>query len=374
MPLSYEALADAVDRCACALLGLGLGRAERVAVYPPKQIEYVVAMLGASRAAGAFVPVNPLLKAAQVAHILNDCEVRILVTSAERLALLAGALAKCPDLRFVIIVGGGAADAVALPASILEWQSFMQPDSYRAPHHVIDMDISAILYTSSRTGRPKGVVLSQWNMVTGAQSVASYLGNVPEDRLLAVLPFSSDYGLSQLTTAFVAGASVVLMNYLLPRDIVMTCARERITGLAGIPPLWSQLADLRWPEESVRHLRYLTNSGGTMPAAMLAKLRRAIPQARVFLMYGLTEAYRSTYLPPEDIDREPGSIGKAIPNAEILVMRPDGAPCAPEEPGELVHRGSLVALGYWNDREKTAERCRPAPGQPNGLVVAEIAV
>ena len=234
--------------------------------------------------------------------------------------------------------------------------------------------MAAILYTSGSTGKPKGVVLSHRNMLAGAHSVAEYLDNRPDDRLLAVLPFSFDYGLSQLTTAFVAGARAVLMDYLLPRDVVQRVAREGITGLAAVPPMWVQLATLEWPAAAVDSLRYITNSGGAMPRATLAALRRALPKTNAFLMYGLTEAFRSTYLPPAEIDRRPDSIGKAIPNAEILVVREDGTPCAPGEPGELVHRGALVGMGYWNDPAKTAERFRPAPGQYPGLPIPELAV
>jgi acyl-CoA ligase (AMP-forming) (exosortase A-associated) len=211
-------------------------------------------------------------------------------------------------------------------------------------------------------------------MVTGALSVAEYLRNVPEDRLLAVLPFSFDYGFSQLTTAFSVGASVSLMDYLLPRDVVKAVARDRVTGLAAVPPLWVQLAPLDWPAEAAESLRYLTNSGGAMPTRVTARLREALPRTRVFLMYGLTEAFRSTYLPPEELDQRPESMGKAIPNAEILVVREDGSRCAPGEPGELVHRGSLVAMGYWNDPERTAERFKPAPGQPAEVPLTEMAV
>ena len=221
---------------------------------------------------------------------------------------------------------------------------------------------------------PKGVVLSHRNMVTGAQSVASYLDNRTSDKLLAVLPFSFDYGFSQLSTAFHVGASVALIDYLFPRDVITACARERITGLAGVPPLWQQLAELEWPQDARDSLRYFTNSGGAMPVPVLRKLRAALPATKPFLMYGLTEAFRSTYLPPEEVDRRPESMGKAIPNAEILVVRPDGTPCAPNEPGELVHRGALVGLGYWNDPVKTAERYKPAPSQLPGLVLQEMAV
>ncbi len=195
-----------------------------------------------------------------------------------------------------------------------------------------------------------------------------------ETDLLAVLPFSFDYGFSQLTTAFLKGAMVVMMDYLLPRDVIRAIDKHAITGLAGVPPLWNQLCKLDWPESARETLRYITNSGGAMPTATLASLRERLPKTRPYLMYGLTEAFRSTYLPPEEIDRRPTSMGKAIPNAEILVVREDGAACSPGEPGELVHRGALVSLGYWNDEERTKQRFRPAPGQPDGIVLREIAV
>jgi acyl-CoA ligase (AMP-forming) (exosortase A-associated) len=371
----YAALWTDIERAAAGLLSLGIGRHDRVALFLPKQFETVAATFGAALAGGVFVPVNPVLKPPQVEHILRDCNVRVLVTSPERLAALGDVPGHCPDLRHVILVGEAPVAAALSPRlEAVGWEELLGAGQPLRPHRVVDMDMVAILYTSGSTGRPKGVVLSHRNMVTGAHSVAQYLENRPDDRLLAVLPFSFDYGFSQATTAFSVGASVVLMDHLFARDIVALMARERITGLAGVPPLWSQLADLDWPAEAVEHLRYITNSGGAMPAATLAKLRKAMPRTRPFLMYGLTEAFRSTYLPPEEVDRRPGSMGKAIPNAEILVVRPDGSPCAPNEPGELVHRGSLVSLGYWNDPAKTAERFKPAPGRPGGLMIPEMAV
>ncbi len=370
--LDYGTLAKQVLDCAAGLLRLGLGRSERVAVYLEKRPETVAALFAAAAAGGVFVPVNPLLKPDQVAHILKDCNVRILVTSAERLGLLASVLHECHDLHAVIVVGrvaepGGGMDIVA-------WEDALSGTGKARPHRVIDTDMAAILYTSGSTGKPKGVVLSHRNMVTGAQSVAQYLENREGDRILSALPLSFDAGFSQLTTAFHVGASVTLINYLLPRDIVSAVAGEGITGLTAVPPLWIQLAQLEWPEAARNSLRYIANTGGRMPKATLDALRAALPKTLVFLMYGLTESFRSTYLPPSELDRRPDSIGKAIPNAEVLVVRENGTLCAPGEPGELVHRGALVSLGYWNDPEKTAERFKPAPGQPQGLVVPEIAV
>jgi acyl-CoA ligase (AMP-forming) (exosortase A-associated) len=234
--------------------------------------------------------------------------------------------------------------------------------------------MAAILYTSGSTGKPKGVVLSHRNLIVGAESVSGYIGNTADDVVAAVLPLSFDAGFSQLTTAFSVGAHVVLVNYLTPADVLNQCAKHGVTGLTCVPPLWIQLADLTWPAETAGRLRYFANTGGRMPKSTLDKLRAHFTNARPFLMYGLTEAFRSTYLDPAEVDRRPDSIGKAIPDAEILVVREDGSICDPHEPGELVHRGALVSLGYWNDPERTAERFRPAPGRPAGVMVTELAV
>lgn len=372
--LTYGALAREVERCAGALVALGLERRDRVAVYLPKCFEAVIGMFGAASAGCVFVPVNPVLKPPQVAHILGDCNVRVLVTSKPRLAELEPVLAGCPDLETVITIDATDGDAGSdANRSVISWHEALARRGGPA-HRVIDADVVSILYTSGSTGKPKGVVLSHKNMVTGARSVASYIGNVADDRILSVLPLSFDAGFSQLTTAFVAGAAVVLLDYLLPQDVVRTLERERITGITGVPPLWIQILGTRWPEGAARSLRYFANTGGSMPRATLDRLRALAPQAKPYLMYGLTEAFRSTYLPPSEVDRRPDSIGKAIPDAEILVVRPDGTPCAPDEPGELVHRGSLVSLGYWNDAAKTAERFKPAPGLPPELMNPELAV
>ncbi len=371
--MSYAALAQSVRETAGNLLTLGLRRGARVAVYLEKRPENVSAMFGAAAAGGVFVPVNPLLKPDQVAYILADCNVAILVTSRERLAQLAPALAACPDLQTVLLTGEPLPQTSLGKVRLLPWNGVPATGAPAPrPHAAIDTDMAAILYTSGSTGRPKGVVLSHRNMLAGALSVSGYLRNMPDDRILCVLPLSFDYGLSQLTTAFASGACAVLMNYLLLRDIVEAVEQEAITGLAAVPPLWVQLSQLSWPLSTP--LRYITNSGGVMQRATLAKLRQSLPRTQVYLMYGLTEAFRSTYLAPEQLERRPDSIGQAIPNAEVLVLRPDGSVCDADEPGELVHRGALVALGYWNDAARTAERFKPLPPQASGLVLPELAV
>ncbi|WP_300087793.1 acyl-CoA ligase (AMP-forming), exosortase A system-associated [uncultured Nitrosomonas sp.] len=370
--LSYAALSEAVQSTASYLHTLGLDRGERLAVYLEKRLETVIALFGASAAGGVFVPVNPLLKAEQVAYILKDCNVRVLVTSVERFKLLEPALAQCHDLHTVILVD----ERQEIPPpglNIVSWQQIQSsPDHKNRLPRCIDSDMAAILYTSGSTGKPKGVVLSHRNLVTGAMSVAKYLDNQTDDRILAVLPLSFDYGLNQLNTAFYTGATAILMNYLLPRDILSTIRREQVTGLAAVPPLWAQLAQLDWKD--TQSLRYITNSGGAMPRSTLASLRAALPNTQIFLMYGLTEAFRSTYLPPGEVDKRPDSMGKAIPGAEVMVLREDGSHCAPGEPGELVHRGPLVSLGYWNDPDKTAACFRPLAPRQSGLMIPELAV
>jgi acyl-CoA ligase (AMP-forming) (exosortase A-associated) len=370
--MDYAALEQSIERFAAGLLELGTERADRVAIYLEKRFETVIASFGAPAAGAVFVPINPLLKAEQIGYILRDCNVRTLLTSTERLPQLMDVLQQCPDLRHVIVVGDGKVEA---PAGIAlhTWRDLLAA-APRAGHRVIDTDMLAILYTSGSTGKPKGVVLSHRNMVAGAKSVASYLENNAQDIILSALPLSFDAGFSQLTTAFHVGARVVLLNYLLPRDALRAMERYGVTGLTAVPPVWIQLAQLKWPESIAQNLRYIANTGGHMPRETLSVLRAKLPQTKAYLMYGLTEAFRSTYLPPEEADRRPDSIGKAIPNAEIMVLREDGTPCAPDEPGELVHRGALVGMGYWNDPVKTAERYKPLPHREPGLMLPEIAV
>ncbi|WP_030450102.1 AMP-binding protein [Herbidospora cretacea] len=332
--LTYRELRSRVARAAEGLRGLEPGA--RVAIYAEKRLDTVVAIFAVAAAGGVFVPINPLFKARQVEYVVEDCGAVLLLTTPERARTLS----------------------LSVPTSMIEDLGAETPGEAGAS---VPAGIAAILYTSGSTGRPKGVVLSHANLLAGARSVAGYLGHTADDVVLAALPLSFDAGLSQLTTTFLAGAHVVLVNYLLPRDVVRLCARHGVTALTCVPPLWTQLATQRWPDEATRHLRYFANTGGRLPKTTLAWLRETFPQATPFLMYGLTEAFRSTYLDPAEIDRRAGSIGKAIPGAEVLVVRADGSICDPGEEGEIVHRGPLVSLGYWNDPARTAARFRPFP-------------
>jgi len=343
--LSYKDLKDRVGRLAGWLkLQVPEARA-RVASWAAKGELTCLMPLAAARAGLVHVPVNPLLKHAQVAHILADSGAQLLVGTPARLATLGEGDVPA-DCR---IVAEGEAISAAAAADPL-------PSSEADPH-----DLAAILYTSGSTGRPKGVMLSHANMWLGAQSVASYLGLRADDRALAVLPLSFDYGQNQLLSHWYVGASAVPLDYLTPRDVVKAIEKHGVTTLAAVPPLWVQLAELDWPTETAARLRRLTNSGGALTVDLVARLRGLFPQARLFAMYGLTEAFRSTFLDPALIDSHPTSMGKAIPHAEILVIGDDGAVTADGAEGELVHCGPLVAQGYWQDAQRTAERFRPAP-------------
>lgn len=381
--LTYRALAAQSLSFAERLQALEIAPGERLAIFLDKRVEAVVAMLGAAAAGVVFVPINPILKPDQVNHILADSGARCIVTSSLR-ARIPGddVLATIP---YVILIDAKTqAPTPSSRTTYLRWTQADAPPESAANAHAsaatsrqtdtIDTDLTALLYTPGSTGHPKGVMLSHRSLLEGAWSVAHYLRHTAADRILAALPLGFDAGLSQLTTAWAAGATAVLVDYLMPADIVDICRRERITGFAGVPPLWIQLSRAAWPDDTRARLRYFANTGGHMPQPVLRALRSLFPHALPYLMYGLTEAFRSTYLDPAEADRRPDSIGKAVPNARILVVREDGAPCAPNEVGELVHVDACVTLGYWNDPARTTLRYRPSPDARPGGAQRETAV
>lgn len=343
--LDYAGLERNVGALASALQARGLPPGSRVASWLPKTRMTSLLPLACARAGLVHVPINPVLKRAQIAHILADSGAALLITGDARLATLEeGDLPV--DCATVTEAEGERmlAFADALPPSSADPQA-----------------LAALLYTSGSTGRPKGVMLSHANMWLGAISVAHYLALAPQDRVLGVLPLSFDYGQNQLLSAWAAGGCVIPLDYLSARDVIRAVERHDVTTLAGVPPLWVQLIEAQWPEQAAWRLRRLTNSGGRLPASVIRRMRELFPAAEIFPMYGLTEAFRSTYLNPALVDEHPDSIGTAIPFAEILVVRPDGSETDPDEPGELVHAGPLVAQGYWNDPLRTTERFKPAP-------------
>lgn len=354
---SYAGLEAEVSRMAALLAEKGVVKGDRVAIYAPKSLATVQAMIACNALGATFIPVNPQLKAAQLGYILADSGSSCLLAGRHRLDALAAEL----DLSAIT--------TAALDGELLAEQG---DKPTLAPVNMTDGDPAVILYTSGSTGNPKGVVLTQRNLLAGATSVADYLGVTPDDVILGILPLSFDAGLSQLTIALAAGATYVVHEYLAAAQAVKACQRHAVTLITCVPPMWFLLAEAAWPD--CPSVRAFANTGGHMPAELLARLRALFPQARPFLMYGLTEAFRSTYLDPEQAALRPGSIGKAVPNAEVIVVRPDGSECAPGEAGELVHRGGFVTLGYLNAHERSAERFKPWPRLPRGLARPEIAV
>lgn len=343
-PLSYEALRARVARLAGWLSTSVPEPGARVACWLPKTELACLMPLAVARAGLVHVPINPLLKRAQVVHILADSGAKLLIANAARLATLSAEDS----------AGAEAVDEQAAWARVNAGPIVMEPSTHDPA------GLAQILYTSGSTGKPKGVMLSHANLWLGAVSVASYLGLSPDDRLLGVMPLSFDYGQNQLFSGWYAGASIAPLDYLTPRDVVKAVEREALTTLAAIPPLWVQLVEQDWGEAGAS-LRRLTNTGGALTPSLVRQLRAQFPQAELYAMYGLTEAFRSTFLDPALIDAHPTAIGSAIPLAEVMVVADDGRETGTDEEGELVHAGPLVAQGYWQDPARTAERFRPAP-------------
>lgn len=403
--ITYQALQTDCEILAIALRQLGLCKGERVAIYLPKVEKAVVSYFSVSQVGGIFIPVNPALKARQVSHILNDSTAKVLVTNKARLKQILAQLIEYASesnlvaLEHIIVIDGSDEDDLSKSnllindinsrsINIINWTDFIKFGSNASGvnrlsnvgnceainSEIIDSDIAAIFYTSGSTGNAKGVVLSHRNLVMGAKSIAEYLPCKSSDVMAAIQPFSFDYGFSQLTLCFHIGASCYMDEYLFKKDLFKTIITQEITTLALVPPLWIKLAQQVWPSEIGQNIRYFCNTGGAMPTLTLNSLRASMPNARPYLMYGLTEAFRSCYLSPEQVDIRPESFGKAIPNAQISVINDQGYECQPHEHGELVHRGVLVSQGYWNDMEKTAERFKPAPNRLSQIALTEIAV
>ena len=369
---TYEDLERESGSLGAALIDAGVGKGDRVGVLVEKSWEAIVSMLAASRIGAAYVNVNPLFKAPQIEYLAGDCAIRVMVGDTSKLDELGPGTVETAFYRGERPEGEAA-------RSYVDVKEALGGEGLREERPVSEIDLGTILYTSGSTGMPKGVATSQRNVVVGSQIVSTYLGNVPEDRILSALPLNFDAGMSQFTTSLRAGATLYLLRSRLPGDLLKALRRHEITGVTGVPPLWALLIrgakSLR--ENPLTHLRYLANTGGRIPQANLDELRNLLEPAgtRIFLMYGLTEAFRSTYLDPKEIHRsspEQGNcIGKAIPDTEIMVITKEGKEAAPGEPGELVHRGPTVAMGYWGNEEATRKAYRPNPLAPPELLGVE---
>ncbi len=343
---SYAALRDRAAAIAQALLAAGLRPNDRVAILLENGVDAVAGFFGILAAGGIAVFLNQALRPRQMAQMVGDSGAALLVTSAA--------------------VPPGQAPPLHASQRVLRVEEIGDAAEF-APVPRAATDPAQIIYTSGSTGQPKGVVVSHANLRASVQAVTSYLGITRTDRIAGILPFGFVYGMSQVLCTVGTGAALVVERSPLASRLVAELRTQRVTVLAAVPPLWLQLLGVpAFQLAPLPDLRIVTNAGGRLPVAAVRALRQAQPQAQLFLMYGLTEALRCTYLPPEEVDRRPDSIGRAIPGASVMVLRDDLSPCAPGEVGELVHCGPTVTLGYWNDAAATARVFGPNPHQVAG--------
>ncbi len=328
-----------------------------------KTLDQVVAILGVLWANAIFVPIHPVLHAEQIGHMVDDCDMKLLITDSTRIAELRDAA------HGRIVIGHGPAEEEIPSLEELRQECQGSQPFFRGKAD----DTAAIIYSSGSTGRPKGIVISHRNLADGARIVASYLGTKATDRIAGVLSLNFDHGLNQLWQTLFTGSSLYLHDLIFPRDLFRMLAAQRITALPVMPVIISRMFDpqLPGPDDDLDFsaLRYVSTTGGPVTARMLDQLQKTFPGTDIVLMYGLTEAFRSSWLPPDQVAARPTSIGKAIPEVELYVLDEHGRDCAPGVPGQLVHRGGCVAKGYWNAPEATAERFRQIDRFPGETVV-----
>ena len=341
--VTYGELDRLVDGAAAGLRELGVERGDRVAIVLPNEIEAAIAIYGVLRAGAAFSPLNPTIKHEKLAHVLSNSQAAAVLCDVERAEVVATAVSEAGEIPIV-------QDVEALARS-----------EGAAPTSPISVDLAAVIYTSGSTGDPKGVTLTHANMSFAGESIIEYLGMEPSDVVLCVLPLSFDYGLYQLLMCMRLGATLVLEpNFAFPGRVVQLLESENVTGLPGVPTVFQVLLSLRGlADRELPALRFLTNTGAALPKPTVEAIRRTFPNARLFSMYGLTECKRATYLPPDQLEARPTSVGIPIPGTEAWVEDEQGNVAGPSQVGELMIRGSHVMQGYWNDPEATAERLRP---------------
>lgn len=360
--LTYAQIEEQANRMANGLLELGVQRGERVAVWLPNSVETVIAIFAILKAGAIFTVINPTTKPGKLAYVLNNCAACGLFAPGRRGEQVVHLFDAVPSLRFAVMCGHQPSNQptnqlinqIAFP-QLLETHSPTRP-----PCPAIDVDLACLIYTSGSTGEPKGVMSTHANMAFAASSIIQYLENVPEDIIINVLPLSFDYGLYQLLMAFKFGGTLVLeRSFAYPAAILKRIEQERVTGFPGVPTLFAMLLQMDLSRFDLSSLRYLTNTAAALPVEHIKRLRDAFPWARLYSMYGLTECKRTLYLPPEELDRRPGSVGVAIPGTEVWIEDEAGNRLGPGEVGELVVRGSHVMQGYWNNPEATAKWYRP---------------
>jgi long-chain acyl-CoA synthetase len=359
---SFQEIDEASDRLASEFQGLGVRRGDRVASMLDNSIEMVIALWATLKAGAVFVPVSPGTKADKLGFLLADSEAAALVASTEFRQRVEDATTQV-SFDGVTIWGGDKIEATGARLS----EILARPHQSPADPGLIDQDLCLIIYTSGSTGRPKGVMMTHRNICNNVWSISTYLRNRPDDVILCVLPLSFDYGLFQVLTGAWIGFTVVLeRSFAYPYDVLNRIAQYRVTGLPGVPTIFAKLLQFA-PFEGLdlSSLRYLSNTAAPFPSAHIRALRKLIPQATIFSMYGLTECTRVSYLDPSRLEAKLTSVGQAMPNSETYILNDQGRHCGPREIGELVVRGTSVMRGYWRRPNETASALRDGdiPGE-----------
>lgn len=365
---TYRELGAQAGRLAASLQRFGVKRGDRVIVFADNGVEAVVAIYAVLLAGGVFVPVNPITKSAHLAHLLNDCRAAGLVSTQALRGVWEPALARSASVVTCVVANLKTGEAGGRLQSYEE--ATLGPIEELQANPSIDQDLASILYTSGSTGEPKGVMLTHLNMVSAARSVNGYLGMTGEDVILCALPLAFGYGLYQILMGFMLGATVVLeRSFSFPVRTLQTMAAEGVTVFPGVPTMFSMILGLHdLADFDLRRLRMITNAAAALSERHIQELRARFPQAALFSMYGLTECKRVTYLPPDQLDIRPTSLGRGIPNQEVWLVDEQGERLPNGSTGELVVRGSHVMRGYWEKPAETAERLKPGPN-PGEMVL-----
>jgi len=359
--LTYAEIEARANRLAHALMAKGVRRGDRVVTYLPNSVELVVSIFGALKAGAVFVVVNHTTKHDKLLYILNNCQAGALISAGAQAGLAADVAGQTPSLRAVVLTEPFDSD-LRLPEALTFADVESRFEATRPRRQNIDLDLACLIYTSGSTGDPKGVMSDHSNVVFAASSIIQYLENTEDDIVIDVLPLSFDYGLYQLLMAFKFGGTLVLeRGFAFPAQILKRIETERVTGFPGVPTLYAVLVQMDLSPYDLSSLRYLTNTAAALPPAHITELRFKFPWARLYSMYGLTETKRTLYLPPEQLDKRPGSVGIAIPGTEVWLVDEEGNRLPNGSMGELVARGRHVMRGYWGDPEMTAMRYRPGP-------------
>jgi len=359
--LTYAEIEAQANRLAHALIAHGLQRGDRAALYLPNSVEAAVAIFAILKAAGIFVIVNPTTKRDKLTYILNNCQATALFTSGRNAFLAAEIHAAVPSLQFTVLSGKRATTAEKEASYAFDDLLAAYPHT-RPPCPTIDQDLACLIYTSGSTGDPKGVVEGHNNVVFASGSIIQYLENTPDDIVINVLPLSFDYGLYQLLMVFRFGGTLVLeKSFAYPAAVLKKMEAERVTGFPGVPTIFAILLQMDLTPYDLSSLRYITNTAAALPPSHIQALREKFPWATLYSMYGLTECKRTLYLPPDQLDKRPDSVGIAIPGTEVWIEDEEGNRVGPGVVGELVIRGSHVMRGYWENPQATAERYRPGP-------------